>query len=53
MTLDRRTLLRGVLAGGLGLAGPTPRRRKRTVFVAGDSTAATYATADLPQAGWG
>ncbi len=28
-------------------------RRRRTVFVAGDSTAATYATADVPRAGWG
>ena len=27
--------------------------RRRTVFVAGDSTAATYATADVPRAGWG
>ncbi len=26
---------------------------RRTVFVAGDSTAATYATADVPRAGWG
>ena len=67
MTLDRRTLLRaavgGALAGAAGLATPsvaatpagsagTPGRRP-TIFVAGDSTAATYATADHPRAGWG
>jgi lysophospholipase L1-like esterase len=60
MTLDRRTLLRaalgGTVAGGLGLAGTAqaaPHRPRRTVFVAGDSTAATYAVADAPRAGWG
>ncbi|HEY0533370.1 MAG TPA: rhamnogalacturonan acetylesterase [Actinoplanes sp.] len=57
MTVDRRTLIRGAvagaLAGGLGLAGPARAFRKRTIFVAGDSTAATYATSDVPQAGWG
>jgi lysophospholipase L1-like esterase len=52
MTLDRRTLLRAA-AGGAIIGGLRPASRKRTVFVAGDSTAATYATSDIPQAGWG
>ncbi|WP_030439603.1 rhamnogalacturonan acetylesterase [Actinoplanes subtropicus] len=61
MTLDRRTLLRaavgGAVAGAYGMiaspakAGGRPPRR--TIYVAGDSTAATYATADVPRAGWG
>lgn len=34
-------------------ATQTVRPHHRTVFVAGDSTAATYATADVPRAGWG
>src|SRR6185436_1338112 len=55
MTLDRRTLLRaslgGAAAGVLGL--PAVAKRRTTVFVAGDSTAATYAIADIPRAGWG
>lgn len=51
MEIRRRTLLRaGALAAVPGLGG---HRRKPTVFVAGDSTAATYATADHPRAGWG
>jgi lysophospholipase L1-like esterase len=57
MTLDRRTLLRGAvggaLAGAAGLAAPAQADGRRTVYVAGDSTAATYATADAPRAGWG
>jgi lysophospholipase L1-like esterase len=59
MVLDRRTLLGAALGGAItgvsGLAGPASAggRRRRTVFVAGDSTAATYATADVPRAGWG
>ena len=57
MTVDRRTLIRGavagIAAGALGHAGQARAGRRRTVFVAGDSTAATYATADIPQAGWG
>ncbi|KUL40355.1 rhamnogalacturonan acetylesterase [Actinoplanes awajinensis] len=60
MTIDRRTLLRaslgGATAGVLGVTTPafaSDRPRRRTVFVAGDSTAATYATADVPRAGWG
>jgi lysophospholipase L1-like esterase len=62
MELDRRTVLRaalgGAVAGVAGFAGPAragqrPGRRRRTIFVAGDSTAATYAGADAPRAGWG
>ncbi|MBO3737577.1 rhamnogalacturonan acetylesterase [Actinoplanes flavus] len=58
MTIDRRTLLRatagGAITGALGLAAPAAAGRPRpTVFVAGDSTAATYAVADHPRAGWG
>jgi lysophospholipase L1-like esterase len=66
MVLDRRMLLRaalgGAVVGGLGIAGPAHaqqpggvhgRARRRTIFVAGDSTAATYAVADAPRAGWG
>jgi lysophospholipase L1-like esterase len=46
----------GAVIGVTGLAAPAraaARSPKRTVFVAGDSTAATYATADVPRAGWG
>ena len=45
----------GAVVGGLGLAGPVQAAGapRRTIFVAGDSTAATYATADVPRAGWG
>ncbi|MBM2620743.1 rhamnogalacturonan acetylesterase [Actinoplanes sp. LDG1-06] len=59
MVLDRRTLLRAALGGAVVSAyGTEPalaggRGNRRTVFVAGDSTAATYATADVPRAGWG
>jgi lysophospholipase L1-like esterase len=57
MTIDRRTLLRaslgGAVAGVLGAPAAAEAKRKTTVFVAGDSTAATYATADIPRAGWG
>ncbi|WIM98502.1 rhamnogalacturonan acetylesterase [Actinoplanes oblitus] len=61
MTIDRRSLLRaslgGATAGVLGVttaAAAAPRSGRRpTIFVAGDSTAATYALADLPRAGWG
>jgi pectinesterase len=59
MEMDRRTLLHaalgGAVAGGLGITGPAAARDRprRTVFVAGDSTAATYAVADTPRAGWG
>jgi lysophospholipase L1-like esterase len=56
MVLDRRTLLQAALGGAVagvpGLATAHGRRR-RTIYVAGDSTAATYATADVPRAGWG
>src|SRR5689334_19666042 len=62
LAMDRRMLLRAAVGGavvgayeiGLGsvarAGGKLPRR---TVYVAGDSTAATYATADVPRAGWG
>ncbi|WP_436521205.1 rhamnogalacturonan acetylesterase [Actinoplanes sp. HUAS TT8] len=56
MTLDRRTLLRASLGGAaaaLGMPAAASARRRTTVFVAGDSTAATYAIADIPRAGWG
>lgn len=67
MVLDRRMLLRaalgGAVAGGLGIAGSAQAQqpggahdragRRTTIFVAGDSTAATYAVADAPRAGWG
>jgi lysophospholipase L1-like esterase len=60
MSIDRRTLLRaavgGVTLGATGLAAPAMAAsgpHHPTVFVAGDSTAATYATTDVPQAGWG
>lgn len=49
-------LLRAALGGAVGsVCGIEPARAegRRTVFVAGDSTAATYATADVPRAGWG
>ncbi|GAA1637586.1 rhamnogalacturonan acetylesterase [Actinoplanes couchii] len=41
------------LAMGEQTPGLAASRRRPTVFVAGDSTAATYATADHPRAGWG
>src|SRR4051794_35115079 len=59
MSLDRRMVLRAALGGAVASAyGMSPanaggRGRRRTIFVAGDSTAATYATADVPRAGWG
>ncbi|MFC7528531.1 rhamnogalacturonan acetylesterase [Actinoplanes sp. GCM10030250] len=59
MRLDRRVLLRGVIGGAIagasGMATPAAagKGRRRTVFVAGDSTAATYAAAESPRAGWG
>ena len=58
MRLDRRALLRAALAGAAasgGFAGTAAAggRRRPTVFVAGDSTAATYAAAESPRAGWG
>lgn len=37
----------------VALARPAEAAQRTTVFVAGDSTAATYATADTPRAGWG
>jgi lysophospholipase L1-like esterase len=52
-------LLRAAVGGAVASAyGMKPaqaggRGPRRTVFVAGDSTAATYATADVPRAGWG
>ena len=65
MAIDRRMLLRaalgGAVAGGWGVAGPARAGQpgddcgppQRTIYVAGDSTAATYAVADVPRAGWG
>src|SRR3954469_11639220 len=61
MTLDRRMLLRAAVGGAVAgayemIASPAKagsRPPRRTIFVAGDSTAATYATADVPRAGWG
>src|SRR3954463_4381797 len=61
MTLDRRMLLRAAVGGAAAgayemIASPAQaggRPPRRTVYVAGDSTAATYATADVPRAGWG
>ncbi|MEV6342889.1 rhamnogalacturonan acetylesterase [Actinoplanes sp. NPDC051851] len=59
MATDRRTLLRatlgGAVAGAFGIAAPSAAhgRHTPTVYVAGDSTAATYAVADIPRAGWG
>ncbi|MCU7729279.1 rhamnogalacturonan acetylesterase [Actinoplanes sp. KI2] len=61
MTLDRRMLLRaaagGAIAGAYGMiaspARAVGRPPRHTIYVAGDSTAATYATADVPRAGWG
>jgi len=61
MTLDRRMLLRAAVGGAVAgayeiIASPAKaggRPPRRTIYVAGDSTAATYATADVPRAGWG
>jgi lysophospholipase L1-like esterase len=57
MQIQRRTLLRaaagGTIAGALTLTEPALAGHRPTVFVAGDSTAATYAVADHPRAGWG
>src|SRR3978361_1946216 len=62
MALDRRMLLRAALGGAIvgasgfaeaARAGAGPGPRRRTIYVAGDSTAATYAVADIPRAGWG
>jgi lysophospholipase L1-like esterase len=63
-----RAALGGAVASVPGLAGPASAAqpdgaaqpdsghhgsRRRTIYVAGDSTAATYAVADIPRAGWG
>ena len=53
-----RAALGGAVVGASGFAETAradarPGPRHRTIFVAGDSTAATYATADVPRAGWG
>jgi lysophospholipase L1-like esterase len=53
-----RAALGGAIAGASGFteaarADGRPGPRHRRIFVAGDSTAATYATADVPRAGWG
>lgn len=50
-----RGVLGGVLAGAGGLTSPAAAggHRRPTIFVAGDSTAATYAAAEAPRAGWG
>ncbi|WP_212998690.1 rhamnogalacturonan acetylesterase [Winogradskya consettensis] len=57
MGIGRRTLLGAALGGAVsaawGSGEASAAGRHRTVFVAGDSTAATYATADVPRAGWG
>jgi lysophospholipase L1-like esterase len=53
MLVTRRTLLRASLGGALVITGRRGPKRRSTVYVAGDSTAATYATADVPRAGWG
>jgi lysophospholipase L1-like esterase len=50
-----RAAVGGAVASAYGMspANAAGRGRRRTIFVAGDSTAATYATADVPRAGWG
>lgn len=63
MGIERRSLLGTALGLAAGAAwSPAPARssgpgsaggRPRQIFVTGDSTAATYATADIPRAGWG
>jgi len=66
MTFDRRVLLRaavgGVAGAWLGAAEPARAGRpdgagygasRRTIYVVGDSTAASYAVAEIPRAGWG
>jgi pectinesterase len=66
MVLDRRTLLRAAVCGSaggwLGVAGPAHARQRTvtphggpgpTIYVVGDSTAASYAVGEIPRAGWG
>ncbi|SNY64386.1 pectinesterase [Paractinoplanes atraurantiacus] len=48
-----RAALGGAVASAYQMSPAEATGRRRTVFVAGDSTAATYATADVPRAGWG
>ncbi|GIF25328.1 pectinesterase [Actinoplanes tereljensis] len=48
-----RAAAAGAVASAYGMSPAQAHGRRRTVFVAGDSTAATYATADVPRAGWG
>src|SRR5690349_1880169 len=60
---NRRTLLRAATAGGVilgwpGVATPAHAARpagasRRAIHVVGDSTAASYAVAEIPRAGWG
>jgi len=66
MRCDRRALLRaavgGVAGGWLGAAEPALAGQpgvarhggsRRTIYVVGDSTAASYAVTEVPRAGWG
>ena len=57
-----RAALGGAVAGACGMAGAAHAEQpgggrhhppRQTIYVAGDSTAATYAVADIPRAGWG
>jgi lysophospholipase L1-like esterase len=66
MVLDRRMLLRAAAGGVVGawpgiarpaFAGPPadadPAAPRPRIYVVGDSTAASYAIAEVPRAGWG
>ena len=57
MKIGRRTLLRaaagGLIIGRLGHATPARGEVPQQIFVVGDSTAASYAVAEIPRAGWG
>jgi lysophospholipase L1-like esterase len=57
MMVNRRMLLRalaaGVVVGVPGLATPAAAAPRQTIYVVGDSTAASYAVDEIPRAGWG
>jgi pectinesterase len=56
VTVSRRVVVRSLAAAPLALATPGAaggRCHHSTVFVAGDSTAATWPLATAPKAGWG
>src|SRR5262245_45755527 len=51
--IPRRPVLLGLAAAPVALGAAGRRRPATTVYVAGDSTAATWPANTIPKAGWG